>query len=604
MRNPMTPKGPGVGETPEKARNSRKALLRLLPYWREHLWTMIGLLLCSVVTVGVTLISPIIIGRTIDECIVQTADGWNVDYDRMLLYLCALAVVYVVGSAVSWWQSYGMLSVSQKIVTKMRKEMMDHLLTLDVKYYDKNQRGDLLSRFSNDAELIKQGMGDTLIQAVTTVFSMVGMIVTMVVMSAKLTGLVCLSIPLVLILTRLIVSRSRRYFSRQQEALGGLNAVIEESINGLHAIRSFGREEEWRSKFDKVNEAMRRSGTKAQINSGLMMPLLRVLDNLTYILVAVVGGMMAIEGTLTVGAIQTFLLYTKHFLRPVNQIATQMNTLQSAVAGAERVFEMLDEQPLVVSKPGAVVLSEPKGEVVFEHVSFGYTPEKQILKDISFTAKPGQVVAIVGSTGAGKTTLMNLLERFYDVDGGRITIDGHDVRDIDVRNLRDTLAIVLQEPVLFSDTIRNNIAYGNPSLSEEAMRESARMAMADAFIERLPHGYDTMLVHQGENVSNGQRQLLTIARAIHSEASVLILDEATSNIDTHTEMLLQAAISNMTAGKTCFMIAHRLSTIRNADNILVMDAGRIAEQGTHDELLARGGIYRSIYDSQFEKIDS
>ncbi|MBQ3636367.1 MAG: ABC transporter ATP-binding protein [Bacteroidales bacterium] len=600
MRNPMAQR-PHIGGTPEKARSNRKTLLRLLPYWKEHWLLMTGLLLCSVASVGVTLAAPYLIGRTIDDCISVT-DGISIDYPLMSMYLFALAVIYVLGSLASWAQEFGMTWVSQQIVAKLRRQMMDHLVNLDVNYYDTNSRGDILSRFSNDAELVKDGMGQALIQVVTTVVSMIGMITTMIVLSPSLTGLVCLSIPLVLLLTRIIVRRSRRFFDRQQVALGKMNSVVEESINGLRVIRSLGREEDWRLSFEKANTEMRLSGTKAQINSGLLMPMLRVLDNFTYILVAVVGGMMALQGALTVGTIQSFLLYTRNFLRPVNMIATQMNSLQSAFAGAERVFDMLDVVPKIMDKKDAVNPSaDVKGHVVFDHVQFGYTPEKQILKDVSFTALPGQVVAIVGGTGAGKTTLMNLLSRFYDVDGGRILLDGVDVRDYGITYLRDSMAVVLQEPILFTDTVQNNICYGDPARhSLEEAQESARLAMAESFIERLPHGYETVLLRQGENISHGQKQLLTIARAIHSRAPILVLDEATSNIDTHTELLLQKAIDNLTAGKTCFMIAHRLSTIRGADLILVMEHGQIVEQGTHDELLAKGGVYKGIYDAQFD----
>lgn len=617
----MTGGGPkhNMGQPKASIKNGYKTVMRLIPYWARHWRALSGIALCAAISAAVSVVTPLVIANTIDLAI-KVSNGTtisgivglygnasslmesvSIDYSILAQRLAVLGVIYLIGMAAGWVQDYGMTVVSQRVVNRMKSEMMNHMLKMDVAYYDTNSRGDLLSRFVNDAEMIRDGMGQTLVQLLTTVVSMVGMIVCMWAMSFKLTVLVCLSVPFVVLLSRIVVSRSRKLFRRQQDATGGLNSVIDESVGGIRAIRTLGAESLWREKFEKVNGEVKDVGVKAQINSGVLMPMLRLLDNLTYIMVAVAGGLFAIGGAITVGTIQAFLLYTRQFLRPVNMIATQLNSLQSAVAGAERIFEMLDEQPKIVNCDGALLpKADVAGRVVFTDVTFGYVPGKDILHGVSFTAEPGDIVAIVGGTGAGKTTMMNLLSRFYDVGGGSITIDGIDVRDYDITYLRDSMAIVLQEPTLFSDTVAYNISYGDPARNSiDDIKESASQALADTFIERLPQTYDTVLVRQGEGISNGQRQLLTIARAIHSHAPMLVLDEATSNIDTHTEAMLQSAIGNLTKNRTCFIIAHRLSTIRNADKIIVLEHGKIAEIGRHEELIAQGGIYKGLFESQF-----
>ncbi len=610
-----------MGQPKETVRDGFKTLMRLLPYWGEHWVALACIAVCAIASAGISVLTPLVIADTIDMCI-RVKDGASlsgivglygnasslmesisIDYNLLWQKILLLGGIYLAGMAVGWVQDFGMTVVSQRVVSKMRSQMMSHILQLDVAYYDANSRGDLLSRFTNDVEMIRDGLGQTLIHLLTTVFSMVGMVVSMCTMSGRLTVLVCLSIPFVLLLTRIVVSRSRKLFSRQQNATGRLNSVIEESVSGIHTVRALGAERLWTDKFEDINSEVREVGVSAQVNSGVLMPLLRLLDNLTYILVAVFGGILAIGGALTVGSIQAFLLYTRQFLRPVNMIATELNSLQSAVAGAERIFEMLDVKPQVVNRVEAIrPQSDVMGRVEFRNVSFGYKPGKMVLRGVSFTAEPGQVVAIVGGTGAGKTTMMNLLGRFYDVSDGSILIDGTDIRDYDITYLRDSMAVVLQDPTLFTGTVAYNISYGEPKRDAiEDIRESARQAMADSFIERLPQTYETQLTRQGESLSNGQRQLLTIARAIHSQAPMLVLDEATSNIDTHTETLLQRAMGNLTSGRTCFMIAHRLSTIRGADIIIVLEHGQIAEMGAHDELMTRNGIYKRLFESQFDE---
>lgn len=619
MPGPMQGGPRQMGGQKAKIKDWRKVVSRLAPYWGRHWMALVGIALCALLTSAAGIAGPLVIADAIDECIKmpsgetlaamvgqysfvgqEIATGASIDRVALVSRLALLALIYIVGMAAGWVQDYGMTVVSQRVIRQMRDDMMAHLLTLDVAYYDSRSRGDLLSHFTNDVEMMRDGMGQAIVSIATTVASMVGMAVCMVMLSVKLTVVVVASVPVVIILTRIVASRSRKLFRSQQDSAGRLNSVIEESVGSLKTIRTLGAEEEWLKKFDEANEAVRTSGFKAQVNSGLLMPLLRLTDNAAYMVVAVAGGALAVAGAATVGTVQAFLLYTRQFLRPVNMIATQINTLQSALAGAERIFEMMDEKPKVESSAAKDDGKAIEGRIVFDDVHFGYKEGEEVLHGVSFTASPGETIAIVGGTGAGKTTMTNLLSRLYDIGGGRILIDGREIRDYDLQHLRSSIALVLQSPMLFSDTVAYNIAYGDPSRnSADAIRESARQALADTFIENLAEGYDTRLSLNGENLSNGQRQLLTIARAVHRDAPILVLDEATSNIDTLTETLLQRAIGNLTAGRTCLVIAHRLSTIRNATRILVLDKGRIAEVGTHDELLAKNGIYRKLFDSQF-----
>lgn len=535
----------------------------------------------------------------------------TVDFTKLNVIVIMLLMLYISSSWFSWVQQYGMTNVSLKIAKKIRTQMMDKMLEQDIHFYDVHTRGDLMSRFTNDVELMKSGLGDSFIQLFNTIFTLAGTVVAMVALSPSLTVVCCMSIPVVFMMTNIISKQTRKFFSSQQVSLGQLNGLVEESVSGIKMVRSFGIEQQQIDKFNSINEELRKSGVKAQIYSGLLMPLMRVLENIIYIIVAVLGGIMATStdmtvfgigiATITVGTIQSFLLYTKQFLRPINQVASQFNAVQSAIAGAERIFTILDTKPTITNKPDAVTLKEEtvKGDIVFDHVSFGYEPGKLILKDISFTAKQDEVIAIVGTTGAGKTTIINLLTRFYDINSGSIKVDGIDIRDITKESLRDQMGIVLQVPFLFSDTVNYNVSYGWPAATQEEIINASKAANAHNFIERLPQGYDSEILRGGENISNGQKQLLTIARAILVETPILVFDEATSNIDTRTEILIQKAINNLTKGRTSFVIAHRLSTIKNADKILVMHEGRIAEQGKHEELLAKKGRYYEIYNSQF-----
>lgn len=614
------PRGPRFITGPAaKVKDWRKTTMRMLPYWAGHWPALVGIAICSLASAAAAIATPLVIADTIDSCL-KLAGGGSladmaghysdatsgdevgicVDSSLLLSRLAILAALYAVGIAANWLQGYGMTVVSNRVVSKMRDDLMRHMLRLDVAYFDTHSRGDLLSRFTNDAEMIRDGMGQAVVSLASTVATMVGMTACMLSISGSLTAVVCASVPLVVILTRLVTSRSRKLFREQQDSTGRLSSVIEESVGGLKTIRTLGAEDEWRKKFDEVNKAVRVSGLKAQVNSGILMPLLRLADNAAYMAVAVTGGMLAIGGAVSIGSVQAFLLYTRQFLRPVNMIASQANTLQSAIAGAERIFEIMDVEPKAEISSAADEGDRVEGRIAFENVSFGYGKGKDVLHGVSFTASPGETIAIVGGTGAGKTTMMSLLTRLYDVGGGRITIDGKDIRKLSIAKVRSAIAIVLQSPVLFGETVAYNIAYGDPSrCSEDEIRESARLAMSDTFIENLPQGYATRLTSMGANLSNGQRQLLTIARAIHRRAPILILDEATSNIDTLTESILQHAIGNLANGRTCLVIAHRLSTVRNATRIIVLDNGQIAETGTHKELIERDGVYKRLFDSQF-----
>lgn len=617
MRGPMMADGSGAPGSRlrdmtakhERPQETSKTIARIFSYWKEHWTWLVIMLVSSLCEVFCTLMAPILIGKAIDNCI--DLSTLTVDFSKLNVIVIMLLMLYISSSWFSWVQQYGMTNVSLKIAKKLRTQMMDKMLEQDIHFYDVHKRGDLMSRFTNDVELMKSGLGDSFIQLFNTIFTLAGTVVAMVALSPTLTVVCCMSIPVVFMMTNIISTQTRKFFSSQQVSLGQLNGLVEESVSGIKMVRSFGIEQQQIDKFNAINEELRKSGVKAQIYSGLLMPLMRVLENIIYIIVAVLGGIMATSSdltvfgigiaTITVGTIQSFLLYTKQFLRPINQVASQFNAVQSAIAGAERIFTILDTKPTITNKPDAITLKEEtvKGDIEFDHVSFGYEPGKLILKDISFTAKQDEVIAIVGTTGAGKTTIINLLTRFYDINSGSIKVDGIDIRDITKESLRDQMGIVLQVPFLFSDTVNYNVSYGWPVATQEEIINASKAANAHNFIERLPQGYDSEILRGGENISNGQKQLLTIARAILVETPILVFDEATSNIDTRTEILIQKAINNLTKGRTSFVIAHRLSTIKNADKILVMHEGRIAEQGKHEELLAKKGRYYEIYNSQF-----
>lgn len=577
-----------------KPKNTRETLKRLWGYLKQH--KKLLLLVFLLVTLGAVfnLAGPFLIGRAIDDYLVPG------DFPGLLRMCLLLLLVYGLGSLTAWWQNYAVIDLAQLTVKEIRQDLFDKLQTLPVRFFDERTHGDLMSRLTNDVDNISNTLNNSITHLFYSLLMLTGAMAVMLWMSPVLTLLTVLVTPLMGVTTAAIAKRTRAFFSRQQQALGELNGFIEETISGQKTVQMFNRENRQIDAFTGFNRQLLAAGIRAQIFSGFMMPLMHVFNNLSFIVVAAVGGWLAVKGVVSVGVIASFLNYAKQFVRPVNEIANQFNMIQSALAGAERVFAVMDEPPEKAgdgTEPGR--LRVVKGHVEFRHVSFSYRPGVPVLKNINLVAHPGQTVALVGPTGAGKTTVINLLTRFYDVDEGAIYIDGQDIRNIDREELRSFLGIVLQDTYLFSETVADNIRYGRLSATDEEVRRAARLANAEHFILRLPQGYDTVLGEDGGNLSQGQRQLLAIARAILADPAILILDEATSNVDTRTEVYIQQAMAELMKGRTSFVIAHRLSTVRNADQILVIDQGEIIERGTHRELMARKGFYYNLYRSNW-----
>jgi ATP-binding cassette subfamily B protein len=493
-----------------------------------------------------------------------------------------------------------MTGIAQRMVMELRNDLFERYQLLPLSFFDRRSQGDLMSRTTNDIENVANTLNQTVTQLLTSVITLCGSLVLMLRLSLPLTVVSLITIPLVLLTTRAIATRSRKYFADQQKQLGELNGFIEETVGGQKVVQIFRREQESASQFRAINERLTAQSIRAQIVSGMVGPSMNLFNNLGFALIAAVGGWMVYRDWTTIGIVVVFLNYARQFGRPIADLANQYNLIQSGVAGAERVFEILDVET-EYGVGGALPYGEASGHISFEHVSFSYRPDIPVLTDVSFTAKPGQMIALVGPTGAGKTSIVNLLNRFYEINAGRILIDGVDIRTLDKNSLRGMLGMVMQDSYVFSGTIRDNIRYGRLDATDDQIREAARFGGADGFITRLPHGYDTVLAAEGSNLSHGQRQLLTIARAVLADPAVLILDEATSSIDTRTEMHIQEAMHRLMKDRTSFVIAHRLSTIRDADRILVLNEGRLIEQGTHDELLETGGFYSRLYASQFTR---
>ena len=589
-------------ESAGKAVNMSGTLRRLLSYWKGEKWLFLALSLLSALSVVSALLCPYLLGCMVDDCVdLIRTEGSAASKDSLLFHLSIFILFHLLSSLFSWIHGYGMSVLAQRLLRKLKEEMTRKLLTLSPRFFNDHLCGSLMSHFTNDAELVKNALGDTIVQLISSVLTLVGSVVIMARLSWQLALVTCLTVPFSILVSRFVMKHTRRYFALHQEALGEMNGVVEESFSGIKTIKSFGRERERIAQFEALNQVVCETGRRAQIYSGLLMPLMRVLDNCSYIIVTMAGAFMASRGSVTVGVVQSFLLYTKNFQRPINAIATQLNTVQSAVAAAERIFRLLDEKVTVEEAESPKSMGAVSGRIDFKDVSFGYG-EKLVLKHVSFSVQPGEVVAVVGSTGAGKTTLVNLLNRFYDVFEGSVMVDGVDVRELSLSDLRRSIGWVPQEAYLFSDTVKYNVAYGDKEAKLDAVRKAARLANVDLSIERMPEGYETVLREQGNGLSQGQRQLLTIARAVNKNAPILVMDEATSNIDTRTEMLIQHAIAQITRGRTCLIIAHRLSTIMNADKIIVLDAGEVVEEGRHEELLRKRGTYWSIYNSQFVEV--
>ena len=553
---------------------------RLWKYFgkERQLFTVIFFFVLISVTLGLT--GPYLIGRAIDA---MSAKQQAVNFGLLKIMVVTLLVAYLLDATLNLTQGWPMAGVSQRIVQNLRRTLFGKLQKLPISFFDLRTHGDLMSRLSNDIDNISSTISQSTTQLMANVLTITGAFVMMMVLSPILTLASLVTIPMVYLLTQTIVKRTRVLFKEQQTVLGKLNGHIEETISGIQVVKAFNHEEQVIEQFDEVNGKLCMVGIKAQIWSGYMMPLMNVINNVGFAAVAGVGGVLAVKNLITIGIIASFLSYSRQFARPLNDIANIFNTLQTALAGAERVFEILDEPEEPEDRPRAVTLENSRGHVVFEHVSFGYRPDIPILKDISFDARAGSRNALVGPTGAGKTTVVNLLARFYDITDGRILIDGRDIREYSRDSLRSCFGIVLQDTYLFSGTIKDNIRYGRLDATDEEIRMAAAMANADLFIQHLPLGYESMLTESGGNLSQGQRQLLAISRAILANPSILILDEATSNVDTRTELHIQEGMSKLMNGRTSFIIAHRLSTIRDADVIMVVDGGQIVERGSHDE---------------------
>ncbi len=529
--------------------------------------------------------------------------GEGVNFDELHRILALVALIYLLSAIFMWGQAYLMAGVAQKIIYNMRKQVDEKLARLPLKYFDANPRGDILSRVTNDIDNIAQTLQQSLTQIITAVLTIIGVLIMMISISPLLAAVSLLTIPLSILVTVLIAKQSQKQFAAQWERTGKLNGHVEEMHTGHSIVKVFGRQEEAIRVFDAENERLYDASFKAQFISGIIMPAMNFINNLNYVAIAVIGGLMVANGRLSLGDVQAFIQYSRQFTQPIAQTASIANVLQSTVASAERVFELLDEAEEIPDTAAPVKLAQVaghiSGHIVIDNVSFRYEPDTPLIEDLSLDARPGSTVAIVGPTGAGKTTLVNLLMRFYEIDNGSITIDGVDTRDLTRDELRHNFGMVLQDTWLFNGTIRENIAYGREGAAEDEILAAAQAAYVDHFVRTLPLGYDTMLNDDASNISAGERQLLTIARAFLADPEVLILDEATSSVDTRTEVMIQRAMAKLMKGRTSFVIAHRLSTIRHAETIIVMDHGRIIEQGNHGELMARQGFYCDLYNSQF-----
>ena len=592
MAKEFTPPPPGrMGRNHQvvKPKNMKGTLLRLWQLTRGHRKGLGWILLLSALASGSSILSPYLIGETVNRIDAGSPAA------RLILLLGAL---YVCDWLVRFLQRFFMAAIGQRVILHIRHVLFSKMKNLPLSFFDRHRHGELMSRLTNDVDNISTTISDSLCLLMTYAFTIVGVLAAMLRLNVLLTCVAFLSVSLIFLLTRIITRHTRKLFKAQQAALGRLNGQAEESISGLSMVKAYGREARLQEQFEENNRHLYDVATKAQIWSGFLMPLTGVINNLNYVLVAVVSGVMAARGQIDVGMISSFLLYSRQFSRPFVDIASIYNNFQSAVAGAERVFEILDEACEPEDAPDALPLCNPVGEVEFDHVTFGYDPARPVLKDVSIRLEAGMKVAVVGSTGAGKTTFINLLTRFYDVDGGRILLDGHDLRQYRMADLRKAFGVVLQDTALFGTTIRDNICYGREDVPMEQVVEAAKMAGADSFIRRLPQGYDTVLKQGGAQLSQGERQLLTIARAVLANAPILILDEATSSVDTVTEQRIRRAMLEITRGRTSIIIAHRLSTIRDSDLILLMEDGRIVEKGNHEELLALNGRYARMYLTQ------
>ena len=637
------PHGPGprfmAGQVGQKAMSFGPSLRRLMGHLGPERLKVVLVVLTAIVSVGLSSVGPRVLGRATDIVFAgavggslpagmtreqaieaarasgqpQIADllsgieftpGVGIDFDALGAVLLLVLCLYVGSAIFGYLQGFWLNDVVQNTIYRLRSSVEDKLNRLPLSFFDRQPRGELLSRVTNDIDNVSQSLQQTMSQVLTSLLTIVFVVTMMVIISPTLALIALVTIPITMVLAAVIMKRSQTKFIAQWRHTGALNGQIEEAFTGHSLVKVFGRRGTVNDRFDEENQSLYEASFGAQFLSGLIMPIMQFIGNLNYVIIAVVGGLRVASGTMSLGDVQAFIQYSRHFTQPVTQIASMVNLLQSGVASAERVFELLDEDEEPRDSHMATIEGVTRGEVAFEDVSFRYDEDRPLIEELSMTVRPGQMVAIVGPTGAGKTTLVNLIMRFYDIDSGRITLDGEDISIIQRSSLRSQVGMVLQDTWLFKGTIRDNIAYGRPDATEDEILDAAKATFVDRFVHSLPEGYDTVIDDDGSNISAGERQLITIARAFLSQPALLILDEATSSVDTRTELLLQNAMNALRSNRTSFVIAHRLSTIRNADVILMMEDGRIVERGTHEELLARDDAYAYLYNSQFEGPDT
>ena len=598
------PRG-GPGAPVQKAKDFKGSLKRLAAYLKPYKWRLLSVLFTAILGTLFTIVAPKILGKATTKIFegimmkMSGAPGAGIDFSYIARILILLGLLYLFSSLFTFLQGYIMASVAQKTVFQLRKEAEGKISRLPLKYFDGTTTGEILSRVVNDVDNISTTLQQSLTQIITSVVTIIGVIIMMLSISGTLTIILLLTLPLSGVIAVFIAKKSQGFFGSQQNILGQLNGHVEEIYTGHEVIKAFGHEEKAIEEFDDINERLYQSSWKAQFISGAIMPIMQFINNLGYVLICVVGGIYVANGRITVGDIQAFIQYARQFAQPITQTANITNILQSTIASAERVFELLDEQEEVPEVKNPTSIQNPRGHVSFKHVNFGYEQDHLLIENMNINVKPGQKVAIVGPTGAGKTTLINLLMRFYEIQGGSIWIDGVNIKDMRRSELHSLFGMVLQDTWLFNGSIAENIAYGRIGATREEIIEAAKAAHADHFIRTLPEGFETILNEEATNISQGQKQLLTIARAILANPTILILDEATSSVDTRTELYIQKAMSRLMENRTSFVIAHRLSTIKDADLILVMNKGTVIEQGTHESLLAQNGFYADLYNSQF-----
>jgi len=589
----------------EKAKDLKGTLRRLLAYLKPYRVKLIITFLAAMVSTFFSIISPKVMGQATTKLFegfllkMKNAPNASIDFKYILNIIFILIGLYIISAIFKYIQQYIMVDVAQNTVYQLRKDIDSKLSRLPLKYFDGRTHGEILSRVTNDIDLVSNTLQQSITQLITAIVTLIGIVVMMLTISPMLTLIAFVTLPLSFLVTKVIAKQSQKYFAKQQKYLGQLNGQVEEMYTGHKIVKAFNYEKQSIDKFNKVNDQLYDAGWKAQFISGIIMPLMSAIGNLGYVFITILGGISVARGTITIGNVQAFIQYSRQFTQPIVQTANIANIIQSTIAAAERVFEVLDESEQIADKKDMIHLDKPKGNIKLEHIKFGYNTEKILIKDMSFEVKKGQTIAIVGPTGAGKTTLVNLLMRFYEINDGKITFDSKDIRGIKRSELRSLFGMVLQDTWLFNGTIKENIAYSRENVTEEEIIHAAKMAYADHFIRTLPNSYATIINEEATNLSQGQKQLLTIARAILADPTILILDEATSSVDTRTEIHIQKAMLTLMEGRTSFVIAHRLSTIREADLILVMNEGSIVEKGTHQELLKQNGFYADLYNSQF-----